>query len=96
MRVGGEGSSTTSKEQDVEDVWVATIEADKEGTTVIADVGPVATVGGPDDGVESIHDTLGHYEEEILTKTEPGTQRTTEAESSSTSVAGDAPIVPIH
>ncbi|KAJ8426523.1 hypothetical protein Cgig2_007991 [Carnegiea gigantea] len=85
-------SSTTSKEQEVEDIWVAATEADKEGTIVMAVVVPVAAVGGPDDGVGGIYSTLGHFEEELLMKTKPGTERTTAAESSSTGAGGDAPI----
>ncbi|KAJ8445907.1 hypothetical protein Cgig2_009836 [Carnegiea gigantea] len=56
-------SSTTSKEEDVEDIWVAATEADKEGTTVMAVVVPVAAAGGPNDDVGGIHGTLGHSEE---------------------------------
>ncbi|KAJ8437373.1 hypothetical protein Cgig2_020392 [Carnegiea gigantea] len=58
----------------------------------MAVVVPVAVAGGPDDGVGGIHGTLGHSEEELLTKTKPRTEQTTAAESSSTSATGDAPI----
>ncbi|KAJ8423839.1 hypothetical protein Cgig2_024297 [Carnegiea gigantea] len=85
-------SSTTSKEQEVEDIWVAPTEVDKEGTTIMAVVVLVAAAGSPDDGVAGIHGTLGHSEEEPLTKTKPGTERTTAVESSPTGAAGDAPI----
>ncbi|KAJ8439553.1 hypothetical protein Cgig2_007070 [Carnegiea gigantea] len=85
-------SSTTSKEQEVEDIWVATTEANKERTTVMVVVVPVVAAGSPDDGVGGINGTLGHSEEELLTKTKPRTERTTAAESSPNGAAGDAPI----
>ncbi|KAJ8444454.1 hypothetical protein Cgig2_005976 [Carnegiea gigantea] len=85
-------SSTTRKEEEVEDIWVAATEADKEGATVMAVVVPVAAAGGLNDDVGGIHGTLGHSEEELLTKTKPRTEQTTAAESSPIGTAKDAPI----
>ncbi|KAJ8424633.1 LOW QUALITY PROTEIN: hypothetical protein Cgig2_032813 [Carnegiea gigantea] len=93
-------SSTTSKEQEVEDIGVAATEAAVEGMTVMAVVVPVAVAGSLDDGVGGIHDTVGHSEEEHkeehLTKTKPVTERTTAAETIQTCAAGDAPIHQVH
>ncbi|KAJ8423954.1 hypothetical protein Cgig2_008822 [Carnegiea gigantea] len=74
-------SSTTSKEEEVEDIWVVATEADKEGSTVMAVVVPVAAAGGPNDGVGGIYGTLGHSKEELLTRP-----------NSPTNAAGDASI----
>ncbi|KAJ8426144.1 hypothetical protein Cgig2_032835 [Carnegiea gigantea] len=85
-------SSTTSKEQEVEDIGVAVTEADREGTMVMAVVVPVAAANSLNDGVGGIHGTLGHSEEELLAKTKPGSEETTAAESCPIGAAGDAPI----
>ena len=52
----------------------------------------VAAAGGLKDGVGGIHGTLGHSEEEPLTKTKPMTEQTIVAESNPISATGDAPI----
>ena len=46
----------------------------------MAVVVPVAAASSLDDGVGGIHDTVGHSEEEHLTKTKLVTKRTTAAE----------------
>ncbi|KAJ8428408.1 hypothetical protein Cgig2_024554 [Carnegiea gigantea] len=85
-------SSTTSKEQKVEDIGVAATEVAMERTTVMAVVIPAAAAGNLDDGVGGIYDTVGHSEEEQLTKTEPVTERTTAVGTIQTGAARDAAI----
>ncbi|KAJ8425354.1 hypothetical protein Cgig2_021917 [Carnegiea gigantea] len=85
-------SSTTSKEQEVEDIGVAATEAAMKGMMVMAVVVQIAAVGSLDDGVGRNHDMVAHSEEEQLMKIESVTERTTAPEAIQTVHTMDEPI----